>query len=149
MNIVGDWQNGNIYQLDPNSYTDYVDGAGSYSNGTYPIPRIRSFPHAIQDSKRITYNQFIADMDVGTNDGSIDGSSSANPPKILLRWSDDKGRTWGNYVSQSLGAAGQYGTNIQWRRCGMARDRVFELSWSAPNATALNGAFIDMAIHGT
>lgn len=126
---------GNIWQLDPNNYTE---------NGV-PIPRIRSFPHLINDQKRVSYSKFIADMETGTDDYSLtnDGSSSANPPTVSLRWSDDRGRTYGNYVQQSMGALGQYLTSIQWNRLGYARDRVFELSWSVPTKTALNGAWIE------
>lgn len=129
--IVGDWENGTLYALDLNTYTD---------NGA-PITRIRSFPHLLDDGKRVTYSQFIADMQVGTDDGA-DGSSSTNPPTISLRFSDTRGASWGTKIEQSLGATGQYYTSVQFNRLGMARDRVFELSWSAPCMTALNGAFI-------
>lgn len=132
-NLVGDWQNGNLYSLDPNNYTD---------NGQ-PIQRIRSFPHLIQDGKRATYLSFIADLQVGTELGV----TAANPPMVSLRWSDDRGATYGNAVEQSMGAGGQYLTSIKFNRLGMARDRVFELSWSAAANTSLNGAFVEMLPH--
>jgi hypothetical protein len=56
-NVIGDWQNGNLYALDPNVYTD---------NGQ-PIIRIRTFPHLLNDGKRVSYVKFIADMEVGTS----------------------------------------------------------------------------------
>lgn len=62
---------------------------------------------------------------------------------ISLRWSDDRGHSWGNPVTQDIGAAGQYLTSLQWQRLGYARDRVFELSWSVPCRTALQGTWID------
>lgn len=65
-------------------------------------------------------------------------------PSVSLRWSDTKGITWGNKLEQSLGATGQFLVNIQWRRLGMARDRVFELSWSMNGSTALNGAWLEV-----
>jgi hypothetical protein len=52
--------------------------------------------------------------------------------------------SFGNGVQQSLGKVGQYQTIPSWNRLGFARDRVFELSWTAACATALNGAFIDI-----
>lgn len=131
--ICGDWETGNLYAYDLNTYTD---------NGN-PITRIRSFPHILNDSKRVIYNQFIADMDVGEATGN-DGFTDANPPTVTLRWSDDRGRTYSNGVQQSIGGPGQTYTNIQFRRLGMARDRVFELSWSVPVKTALNGAFVEI-----
>lgn len=128
-NLVGDWQTGVIYALDPTNYTD---------NGK-PIDRIRSFPHMAQQGKRIMHRQLIADMEVG-NGLPLD----AGEPEIRLRWSDDRGASWGNYVSQSLGKVGAFKTSIQWQRLGYARDRVYELSWSVPVKTALNGAFLDI-----
>jgi uncharacterized membrane protein len=63
---------------------------------------------------------------------------------ISLVWSDDRGHSWGNPVAQAIGDAGQYKTSLQWQRLSFARDRVFELSWSVPTATALQGAWIDI-----
>jgi len=72
-----------------------------------------------------------------------------DPPMISLRWSDDRGASWSQPLTQPLGQAGQTEINLQWRRLGMARDRVFELSWSSPVKTALNGAFIDVTPCGS
>lgn len=134
-NVLGlNYQTGQLYLIDQDNYTE---------NGS-PMIYIRSFPHLVNDLKRVSYNQFIIDMEVGTDDGSIDGSSQTNPPVVSLRWSDDRGKTYGNPVTRSLGALGQYLVNIQWRRLGLARDRVFEISWSCPTKTALQGAYVDI-----
>jgi len=138
-NIVGDWQNGNLYQYDLGTYTD---------NGN-PITRIRGFPHLLNDGKRVSYSAFVADMEVGTDDGSVDGTTGASPPQATLRWSNTRGASWGNPITQSMGASGQYYTQPQWLRLGIGRDRVFELSWSTPTKTALNGAFIEVVPCGT
>lgn len=132
---VGDYF-GNLWELDLDNYTE---------NGN-PIPRIRSFPHIVKDQKRITYTNLIADMEVGTEDMTTDGSQSGlvlYPPVVSLRMSDDRGRTFGTAINQTMGALGQYLTSIKYSRLGIARDRVFELSWSSPTATALNGVWID------
>lgn len=127
-NLVGDYQNGNLYNLTNSVFTD---------NGV-DIPRIRTFPHLIEDGKRVIYDGFQADLATG----QIVGGDSANPPQISLRWSDNKGFSYGNRVMQSMGATGQYITSPQWNRLGMGRDRVFELSWSVNADTALSGCFI-------
>jgi len=126
--IVGDWQTGQLYLMDNNTYTD--DGA--------PVRRIRSFPHLLSDGDRVMYRTLIADMEVGRG-----VPSSTEAPEIRLRWSDTRGISWGNYVSQDLGPTGDFLTCVQFQRLGMARDRVFELSWSGNCKTALSGAFID------
>ena len=127
--VVGDWQNGNLYALDQNNYTD---------NGA-PIKRVRSFPHTLNELKRIIYRKFIADMQTGAQT-----DPTATAPVLSLRWSDDRGASWSNFITQPLGAVGQFLQNIQFRRLGMSRDRVFELTWSSPVMTALNGAFVDV-----
>jgi hypothetical protein len=63
---------------------------------------------------------------------------------ISLRWSDDRGHSFGNYVSQSMGEIGEYRTSLQWQRLAYARDRVFEISWSVPCGAALQGCWIDV-----
>lgn len=137
---VGDYL-GNQYKLDVNNYTE---------NGK-PILRLRSFPHILNDQKRVSHSQIIIDMEPGTDDGTqtLDGTSSAHPPVINLRWSDDRGRTYGNYIQQSLGALGKWLTSIQYRRLGKARDRVYEISWSVPTRTALNGVWLEITPEGS
>ena len=126
--VCGDWQNGKIYNWDLHAYTDDGD----------PIMRLRSFPHIVSSLDRISYKQFMADIEVGTD------ADPSSDPVVNLRWSDNRGVSFGNGVQQSLGHTGEYQTIPSWNRLGFARDRVFELSWTAASATALNGAFIDV-----
>lgn len=126
--LCGDWQNGNLYALDQSLGTD---------NGL-PITRRRRWPHIVADGKRVNYRQFIADFEGGTG-----GNATPIPPRVSLSWSDDRGHTYGNPVTISQGATGQYLTSHQWQRLGMGRDRVFQLQWSTPYPTALMGAWIN------
>lgn len=135
-NLIGDWENGKIIELNSDLYTD-EDG---------PITRIRTFMHMINDGDRVTYDQFIADMECGT---SVQTSEDDPDPEILLSWSDDRGKSFGNAVAQSLGREGEWLTQPSWNRLGMARDRVFKLQWSANCKTALNGAWIEATPHGS
>jgi len=125
--VVGDWETGNLYAIDQDNYTD---------NGQV-ITRVRTFYHMEDDSSnRVRYRSLILEMESGNgyNNEEIN---------VGLRWSNDRGKTYGNPVFQSLGSEGEYITVMQWNRLGMARDRVFEVSWSPPVKTALNGVFID------
>jgi hypothetical protein len=63
--VVGDWQNGNLYALDQDVYTD---------NGK-PIKRVRSYPHILNDGKRVFYRQFMADMETGNAPGMLEGEA--------------------------------------------------------------------------
>jgi hypothetical protein len=133
-NLIGDWENGKIIELNSSLYTD-EDG---------PITRIRTFMHMLNDGDRATYDQFVADMECGT---SVQTSEDDPDPEILLSWSDDRGKSFGNAVSQSLGREGEWLTQPSWNRLGMARDRVFKLQWSANCKTSLNGAWVDSTPH--
>lgn len=128
-NLVGDYQNGNLYDLTNAVYTD---------NGV-AIPRIVTFPHLTQDGDRVIYWCFEADMATG----QIEGGQTSDPPLVGLSWSDDRGFSYGNVVTQSMGATGQYLTYPQWNRLGLARDRVFKMQWSANTNTALNGCWVE------
>ncbi len=150
-NVVIDYQNGNLYALDPNKYTD---------NGQ-PIVRIRSFPHLVNDGKRVSYAAFAADIEVGTITGHMTDDVNASDfnwdfnndfgaspstlaaPRITLRYSDDRGKSYSGSIQQQLGSTGNYISQPKWAPLGMARDRVFELSWSIAAPIALNGAFIE------
>jgi len=123
--IMGDWENGKLYEATPDALTD--DDA--------PISRLRSFPHMVDDGNRVAYREFIADFQAG------EGADHGEVP-VYLRWSDTRGASWGNSIEESFGLEGDYLKSVQFQRLGMARDRVFELSWSAPVKTALNGAFV-------
>jgi hypothetical protein len=140
VNVVGDWQNGTLYKLDLNYYNDQVSGIEG------EIEYLRSFPHMIQtgyglqpgllDGKRVKFNRFSADIESGN---AVVGSGAP----INLRWSDDRGKTFGNIVIQRNGETGEYLTQPTWPGLGIARDRIFELSHSLSCPAALNGAWVE------
>lgn len=127
MQLVGDWQTGDLYEMTPDAFDD----AGR------DMLHIRSWPALSNEKKRIFLERFHLDMQVGEIPVDQD------EPQVRLRWSDTRGRTWGNAVSRGLGARGEFNKLIQFNRCGRSRERVFEVSWSAHVRTALNGAYCD------
>jgi hypothetical protein len=88
-----------------------------------------------------------ASISTATAIGTIlnDDFPPIDKPLVFLDWSDDRGKSYGNPVAQPLGDVGEYRTSLQFRRLGMARDRVFRLTWSTPAPTALQAAFVDAA----
>lgn len=127
--VVGDFEDGRLYELSLDVFND----AGN------EVRRIRSFPHMVDDGNRVTYRVFQADMEAG----SPSEQEPATPPEIRLRYSDTKGGSWTNHMSTTIGFRGDYKAIARWFRLGQARDRVFELSWSADMKTALNGAYVN------
>lgn len=160
VNVVADWETGQLYALDPEIHTD--NGAPMYFR--------RGFPHMMQDGRQVIYPGFVLDVEAGTSPNTthqpgpfplavpvgvpIDAGTMASgllagpapvdtSPQVFLRWSDTRGRTWGNPVAQSLGATGDFLAQPSWNRLGRARDRVFEIFGVIPGRLAISGAFLD------
>lgn len=47
--------------------------------------------------------------------------------KVLLRYSNDGGRNYGSWLERSLGELGDFKPQVQFDRCGAARDRVWHV----------------------
>lgn len=137
VNLVGDFSNGLLLKLDINTYIDTILDANGNPT-TSPVTRVRTFPHMIKDNFKNKYISFDADIEAGT---APDGATDF---EIFLSWSDNKGKTYGNPIGQTMGAGGDYLAVPTWNRLGQARDRVFKLSWSSPVRTALNGGFAEV-----
>ena len=157
--LVGDYANGQIYQLDKSNYTD---------NGQN-IRRLRRAPHIVTDLQR----QYLEELQIQFQPGvGTTGLSSATQgtfisspyyiaptdflivsptetlilglknqisllttttyPQAMLRWSSDGGSTWSNEHWVTIGQAGKYKNRAIWRRLGWSRDRVFEVVVTDP-----------------
>jgi hypothetical protein len=124
--LVGDWQNGQIYALDPNNYTD---------NGQN-VRRLRRAPHLVTDLQRQYFDELQIQFQpgVGTTGVSlpVDTKSTTTYPQAMLRWSNDGGSTWSREYWVTIGQEGKYKNRAIWRRLGWARDRVFEVVVTDP-----------------
>ena len=157
MVLVGDWQNGQIYELDPNNYTD---------NGQN-VRRLRRAPHLVTDLQRQYFEElqiqfqpgvgvigattpngtFTANLIITANQNFTIGvfdtiiigvpnqiypSQTQSNPQAMLRWSSDGGSTWSREYWVGIGQIGKYKNRAIWRRMGWARDRVFEVVVTDP-----------------
>jgi len=156
--VVGDWQNGNLYQLDQSTYTD---------NGG-EVRRLRRAPHLVTDLQRQYFDELqiqfqpgvgnggfsrdrnrylgspytiplndpliigVQDIDVLGNAGQINPNDTLYNPQAMLRWSNDGGSTWSKEYWQDIGQQGKYKHRAIWRRLGMSRDKVFEVVVTDP-----------------
>jgi len=128
--LVGDWENGNIYALDLDVFTD---------NGAV-IPRIKSFQHMNAAGLRQFFDKLTLDIEAGV------GNAADPDPQVTLRWSDDAGKTWSSTLTASIGSVGEYSAKAVFNRLGMGRNRVFEVSTTAAVRIALQGAFINTRV---
>ena len=131
VSVVGDYENGKIYQLDQDTLTD---------NGT-PISRVRTAPHISENLNLIRHNKFQLDMETGVG---INALTQGNDPQVMLSWSDDGGHSWSNEHWSDAGKIGKRLTRVIWRRLGMSRDRVYQIKITDPVKVVLIGAQIDV-----
>jgi hypothetical protein len=116
--LVGDYENGKIYQLSRNFYTDDGD----------IIRRLRRAPHITSDLQR----QYFHELQIQFQPGVGLSTGQGQDPQAMLRWSSDGGSTWSNEYWVSIGQQGKFLNRAIWRRLGFARDRVFEVSITDP-----------------
>lgn len=129
-NVVGDYENGSIYEFDLDYYLDGVD----------PMPAIRSSGHIFTpDYTWVLHNRIRVDVETGV--GTSTGPGSA--PITLLQWSDDGGHTWSNQHAGDMGKIGAYKTRLRWDRMGRSRDRVYRLTITDPVKRVILGATIN------
>jgi hypothetical protein len=131
--IVGDYENGKIYEMSTDVYTDFGE----------EITRQRAAPHITSGLKRVFYNSFQLDMEVGVGlDGDI--TTQGHDPQVMLQFSDDGGHSWSNEKWVSFGKIGKRLKRAIWRRLGYSRDRVFRITITDPVKVAIIGAEMDV-----
>ncbi|MCA8018074.1 hypothetical protein [Burkholderia metallica] len=128
MRIVGDYQNGALYQLTRNAYTD----AG------WPLLAKRRAPHIWDKGQR--GRVFMQTLQLDFNVGQGNPSGMGANPVCTLSISRDGGHTFGDRVSAPMGAIGQYRTRTMWRRLGWGRDNVIDIEVIDPVNRDLVGA---------
>lgn len=164
--VVGDWENALLYTFDPTVYDD---------NGQTQrwLRSWRALPPGQNNLKRTAHHALQLDCESGVGTGTVTSyylltensdflTTEAGEnlitadisfdlgryPEVMLRWSDDGGHTWSNEHWAQIGAIGEYGRRVFWRRLGMTlklRDRVYELSGTDPVKIAIMGAELIMS----
>ena len=128
-NLVGDFENGKVYSLDLDTYTD--DGE--------EIKFLRTTQCLDSpEGQRNFYDFLTVDMETGVGLATGLGSS----PLLMLEWSNDGGHTWcTNPQYLSIGAVGEYGARARATRLGQGRNRVWRISITDPVKRAVLGAY--------
>ena len=130
--LVGDYDNGNVYELDLNTYQD--------NGGT--IMRTAISPPIHADTSRATMSRFQIEVESGSGLTTGQGSD----PQAMLSWSDDGGRFFGNEHWASMGAIGEYKRRVIWRRLGHFRERIMKVEISDPIKVAIIAADADTQV---
>lgn len=126
--IVGDWENGKIYQTSLDTYTD--NGDEIYRERAFQLPEIEN------KKGRIDEVEIFATI----GDGASPTDSSA--VQLWLQVSRDAGRTFGYQRILSAGAIGQTKARFRWRRCGTGRDVVLKVATTMANRVHWVAGFV-------
>lgn len=127
--LVGDRENGNIYSMSLDVFSDNGD----------EIKRQRIYTHLIDELKPVRYSRLAIGVETGVGLQSGQGSD----PQLSLRISRDGARTWSNYYSLSVGAAGQFNQEVTFRRLGIQSQCTFEITFSDPVKWSLSGSYLE------
>jgi hypothetical protein len=130
--IVGDFENGKLYQYKLDVYTD--DGNA--------IRRRRTAQVIHEEQKMMYYHSLEIDYHSGVGLTTGQGSD----PQAMLDWSNDGGHTFGNELWRSIGKKGEYGARAKWNRLGRSRNRVFRETCSDPVPAHIIGANLEASV---
>lgn len=135
IHMVGDFENGQVYQLDDDTYSD--DGN--------EITRLRTFPHVSSGLKNLFCSAMQLDMETGVG---LDGSGQGSDPQVMMQFSNDGGHTFSSEMwasaGQKIGGIGQYKTRVRWTRLGVFRDRVYLIKITDPIPVTLIAVEIEL-----
>jgi hypothetical protein len=132
--LVGDWASGKLYDQNLN----YLDYAGAVKRW------LRRAPNISNEMQWISGADLVIDLETGLGPQPpfTDGDGNDRPPQVMLRWSDDYGKTWSNGRILDCGLAGEFRVRVIARRIGRWRNRIFELSGTDPIAWAIRDAYL-------
>jgi hypothetical protein len=124
--LVGDWENGNVYSLEMDVFTDNGD----------PIRLLRRTQTLSAEGARLFFAEIEIDMETGV------ATAACPDPKMMLRYSNDGGHTWSREKQASMGKVGEYGRRVRFGPTGSGRNRMWELSITDPVRRAIFGASV-------
>ena len=126
--IVGDYANGNLYELDLDTYDD---------NGAEIRREAISPPISVGGGSLVMQELFV-DMKMGVG---LSGDQQGDDPKLILSWSDDGGETFGNELELSIGKIGERMKQARANRLGSFRERCIKIAVSDPIEPIVVGAY--------
>lgn len=134
-NLVSDYRNGNIYELDLDTYTD---------NGDTRL-RIRTLPSfngkmVGSPGRRITVSKVRINCQMGVGLASGQGSN----PLLMCQLSNDGGHTWDGESHVPIGAMGDYLGPVDFDKFANGYDVRFRVKCSDPVYFSLFDGIVDM-----
>ncbi len=120
-----------VYRLDLDSYQD--DGG--------ELLRLRRTQIHHQNDHLIDWWEIVVDGEKGsTTDPTAD-------PIVRLRYSDDGGNVWSDYLEEPLGRAGEREARAVFRNLGSSRRRIYEVSYTGDQFISLYAAYARVSLN--
>jgi hypothetical protein len=161
---ISDYRDSRVYNPSINIYMDdAVFSNTTPPNGAYigsPQPRVITTRHLFNNNDWVTIDELVIEFEQGVGlepgntailpqlligDASISSAAyntvSAVNNEVMLQWSKDNGRTWGNEVWQIVGPVGTYRKRAVWRGLGRGRDWVFRFKMTDPSRMVVANAY--------
>ncbi len=111
-----------------------------------PVTRLRRAPHIFDEHKGVIIDRFELHLETGLGLGGVPSTTVGYDPQIAMRFSNNGGQTWSNTRLASAGRLGEFNTRAEWNGLGYGRDRIIEVSVSAPIPWRLIDAFLDVRV---
>ena len=133
--FVGDYNNGYIYKLDRDTYTD----------NTETIQRIFTTQRMYDkdDRNEIFHHELEVEVEAGVG---LDGDVQGSDPKIMMKYSDDGGHTWSYESWRKIGKIGEYANRARWQMLGSSRDRIYKFTVSDPVNVEIISGYVQATI---
>ena len=104
-----------------------------------PMKVRRTSPVAHANQNVIFYNRLEPVLEAGRAEAN-------DEPEVYLRWSDDSGNTWGNYIKASMGKIGEYNWRTVFYSLGSAVNRVYDLQITDSVPRTLIDVIVDLEV---
>lgn len=130
--LVGDYEDGKIYRLDPDTYTD----RGEPIKWQYTSP-------SYEERGRMLFHK---ELEIAFEGGVGITTGQGSDPVVVMRYSDDGMKTWSNESWKKLGKIGKYKNRVRWARLGGSRGRIYELSGTDPVDRKFKASIVDIEV---
>lgn len=130
--LVGDTTNGTVWEMSESTYAE----------GSDPLIAERKTQYINADGRYISMEEFEVLLNAGVGLATGQGSD----PIMELCYSDDGGRSWGNWKQAGIGAIGDTGKRVRFHGLGaFNQSRAMWLRYSDPTRFDLFGAMADLS----
>lgn len=107
----------------------YASSVNFYDDEGSNIAWQRQLPYLYNNGMWMFFGRLTLEMQTG--------AETSGSPVVTMNYSDDRGATYANPVSMSIGAPGATATRVFWLRGGHSRGRIYQFSGVGQSAIAL------------